>query len=88
METARKRRKLSFHPPQRSVPFLWDSPYNKEGKVTLSTTELGDGATSRVYLGEMDGKAVAVKKLKMFLPQYAPSLVKAYEKSFFCIIPR
>jgi len=30
--------------------------------VIISTNELGDGATSRVFLGEMNGKMVAVKK--------------------------
>ena len=29
----------------------------------ISTTKLGHGAISRLYLGEMDGKMVAVKKL-------------------------
>lgn len=40
---------------------VWDSPYNKEKCVNVSSTELGDGASSRVYLGTMDGKKVAVK---------------------------
>jgi len=88
MEVPRKRRKLAFHPPKQPVPFLWESPYNKEGKVKISETELGDGATSRVYLGEMDGKMVAVKKLKLYMPKQAPLLINAYEKSFFMHHPK
>jgi len=56
MDVPRKRRKFSFEVPQQPEPFLWESPFNKEGKVTVLSNELGDGATSRVYLGEMDGK--------------------------------
>jgi len=88
MEVPRKRRKLAFHPPQQPVPFLWESPHNKEGKVNITTTELGDGATSRVYLGEMSGKMVAVKKLKLYLPQQAPLLIDAYKKSFYMHHPK
>ena len=88
MEVPRKRRKISLSIPQQSTPFLWDSPFNKEGQVTLSTTELGDGATSRVFLGEMNGKKVAVKKLKAYSLQYAPALVDAYEKYFHLQHPK
>ena len=51
MEVPKKRRKLSINIPQQPTVFVWESPFNKEGEVTVSTTELGDGATSRVYLG-------------------------------------
>ena len=76
MEPPKKRvRKFNVTlPPSRT--FIWDSPYNKEKHVTVSSTELGDGASSRVYLGTMDGKTVAIKKLKGY---------KAYEK--FVSIP-
>ena len=37
--------------------------FRPEGKVIISTTELGDTAINRVYLCEMDFKMVAVKKL-------------------------
>jgi len=74
MEAPRKRRKLSFYPPQQSVLIVWNSPNNKEGKVTISATELGDGATSKVYLGEMDGKVVAVKSLKCIHHNMHPHL--------------
>ena len=35
MEAPRKRRKLSFNVPKQPVPIQWESPFNKEGKVTL-----------------------------------------------------
>ena len=50
MKVPRKRRKISLSIPQQSAPFLWDSPFKKEAQVTVSTTELGDSATSRVFL--------------------------------------
>ena len=71
MEAPKKRRKLSVRIPQQQASFVWDSPFNKKGKVIISSTELGDGATSRVYLGEMDGKMVAVKKLRVHLPHHS-----------------
>ena len=88
MEVPKKRRKISVSVPQQPIPFVWDSPFNKEGKVTVSSTELGDGATSRVYLGEMNGKKVAVKKLKAYSSQYAPALINAYENSFHLQHPK
>ena len=86
MEPPKKRvRKLNVTlPPPRT--FIWDSPYNKEKYVTVSSTELGDGASSRVYLGTMDGKKVAVKKLKCYSCNQGAAFVKAYEK--FVSIPR
>jgi len=78
MEAPKNRRKLSVSIPQQQAPFVWESPLNKEGKVIISTTELGYGATSRVYLGEMDGKMVAVKKLRAHLPHHSRALVDAY----------
>ena len=62
--------------------YNWVSEYNLEGKVTKSGTELGDGASSRVYLGSWNGTMVAVKELKMYIPRLASSFVKAYEPLF------
>ena len=40
-------------PPQEQ--FMWESPYNLEGKIVVSVAnEVGDGATSRVYVGTMN----------------------------------
>ena len=88
MEAPKKRRKLSINIPQQPAPFVWESPFNKEGKVIISTTELGDGATSRVYLGEMDGKMVAVKKFKVYLSHHASLLVNAYTNAFHVHHPK
>ena len=41
--------------------------------------EIGDGGTSRVYLGDIDGNKVAVKQLKCYSSRFAPVLVKVYE---------
>lgn len=41
--------------------------------------EIGDGATSRVYLEDVDGKKVAVKQLKYYSAWFAPTSVKVYE---------
>ena len=41
--------------------------------------EIGDGGTSRVYLGDIDGNKVAVKQLKCYSACFAPVLVKIYE---------
>lgn len=57
----RPRRTISLVPPSIKV-FQWESPYNKEGKVTISVDELGDGASNRVFAGEMNGKRVAIKQ--------------------------
>jgi len=39
MEVPRKRRKLSFYPPQQLVLIVWNSPYNNKRKVTISATD-------------------------------------------------
>ena len=70
---------ITLSPPR---AFVWDSPYNKDKCVTVSSTELGDGASSRVYLGTMDSKTVAVKKLKGYSCNQGAAFVKAYEN--FC----
>ena len=53
--------------------------YNFDGKMNCSKVEIGDGATSRVYLGDIDGKKVAVKQLKYYSASLAPVLVKVYQ---------
>ena len=62
--------------------FNWVSKYNLEEKVTKSSTELGDGASSRVFLGTWNDTLVAIKQLKMYVPRLAPSFVNAYESLF------
>ena len=80
MEPPKKRpRKLSVSLPP-AKKFTWNSPYNKEKDVSISSKELGDGASSRVYFGTMDGKTVAVKKLKGYMCAQGASFVKAHEK--------
>ena len=46
---------------------------------------MGDGASSRLYLGTMDSKMVAVKKLEGYSCNQGATFVKAYEK--FVSIP-
>ena len=59
--------------------FEWCSVYNLDENINCSKVEIGDGATSRVYLGDIDGKKVAVKQLKCYSARFAPVLVKVYE---------
>ena len=61
---------------------------NKEGKLMIFTTELGYGAISRLYLGEMDGKMVAVKKLRAHLSHCLCILVDAYTYVFHACHPK
>ena len=53
-----------------------------DGQVESSTKEVGDGASSRVYLGSFHGITVAIKQLKSYSPRLASSLIKAYEPVF------
>ena len=48
----------------------------------MSQHEVGDGATSRVYVGTLDGVTVAVKQLKLHTPRLASALIQAYEQLF------
>ena len=60
--------------------FMWESPYNLEGKIVVSVANgVGDGATSRVYVGTMNTEKIAAKKLKGYTHSQANSLVKCYE---------
>ena len=44
---------------------MWESLYDLVGKIAVSgANEVGDDATSRVYVGTMNAEKVAVKKLK------------------------
>ena len=56
--------------------FAWCSQFNLEGKINQSQVEIGDGTTSRVYIGDISGKQVALKQLNCYSPRLAPSLVK------------
>ena len=59
-----KKRRIKVPLPKVSE-FSWNSPYNMEGKIAVSTEELGDGATSRVYVGFTNSvNKLAVKRLK------------------------
>ena len=61
-------------------PFVWESPYNMGEKITVSlTNEVGDGASSRVYVGTMNCREIAVKKLKGYSHSQANSFVKSYK---------
>jgi len=60
----------------------WISEFNLEGRIRTSQDEVGDGATSRVYLGAFNGVTVAVKQLKLYTPQLASALIPAYEQLF------
>ena len=67
-----KRRQISITIPRPTTETVgvatWVSKYNLDGKVQNSKTEVGDGATSRVYKGILDGDTVAVKHLKHYSP--------------------
>ena len=65
MEPPKKRpRRINVTLPSHKS-FVWESPYNMEGKITVSlTNEVGDGASSTVYVGTLNCREFAVKKLK------------------------
>ena len=89
MEPPKKRhRRISLLVPPSIKEHQWESPYNKEGKVKISLDELGDGASGRVFVGEMNGKRVAVKRLKGYAPQHATALVQVYEQFFHLDHPK
>ena len=48
----------------------WRSRFNLDRKVTKSSDEVGDGGSSQVYKGSLEGKIVAVKQLKLYSPQH------------------
>ena len=89
MEPPKKRPKriTSLVPPS-TKEFQWENPCNKEGKVKIFSDELGDGASSRVFLGEMNGKRVAIKHLRGYAPQHPATLVKVYEQFFHLDHPK
>ena len=66
---ASKKRRISITLPQSTARETddWKSRYNFETKVENCNIEVGDGATSRVYKDNLDGRMVAVKKLKVAL---------------------
>lgn len=49
----------------------------------MSSTEIGDGVSSRVYLGTMKDKHVAIKKLKGYSNNQGALFVKSYEKFLY-----
>ena len=81
-----KRRRISITLPRPTETVgvaTWVSKYNLDGKVQNSNTEVGDGATSRVYKGTLDGNTVAVKHLKHYSPARLSSvLIKCYQPMF------
>ena len=78
----RPRKRPSVNVTASTVNFTWTSKFYLEGKITQSQIEIGDRATSRVYIGEINGEQVAEKQLKYYSPRLAPSLVKSYELLF------
>lgn len=83
-----KKRRIKV-PLPKVLEFSWNSPFNLEGKITLSTRELGDGATSRVYEGSnTSGNKLAVKRLKGYSVTYARTLVDTYEKFLYMRHPK
>ena len=82
-EPPNKRRQLNVSSlGLQTLKFNWVSEFNLEGKIVCSQVELGDGASSRVYIGILNGMQIAVKQLKSYSPRFAPSIVKRYEKLF------
>jgi len=49
---------------------------------TKSGIELGDAASSRVFLESWNGTSVAIKQLEIYIPRMVISFVKAYEPLF------
>jgi len=82
MEIPTKKRKRMTIPLPKVTNFVWSSPFNMEGKlqITNESEELGDGATSRVYVATIDSQKLAVKRLKGYSPHHARALVDTYEK--------
>ena len=71
-----KKRKIKVHLPKVSE-FSWNSPYNIQGKISVSTEELGDGGSTN------SGNKLAVKHLKVYSVMYACTLVDTYEKFLY-----
>ena len=74
-----KKRRIKVPLPKIS-DFSWNSSFNMEGKISVSTQELGDGATSRVYVGSISGHSnkLAVKRLKGYSVVYACTYFSRY----------
>ena len=50
-----------------TLKYNWVSEFNLEGKIIVHLhKELGDGASSRVYIGMLNGMKIAVKQLKSY----------------------
>ena len=79
---ARKKRRLGVNLPSLAQRDNWISDFNLEGRIKTSQSEVGDGATSRVYMGKLDGVTIAVKQLKCYSPRLAPALIQAYDQLF------
>ena len=78
----RKRRKFTMPKLVTVRDSDWKSRFNLEQKVTKTNEEVGDGGSSRVYKGYVEGKIVAVKELKLYSPRHASSLIAAYDGIF------
>ena len=74
-----KKRRLGVILPSLVQQDNWISDFNLDGRINTSQSEVGDGATSRVY---MDDNTVAVKQLKCYSPRLAPALIQAYNQLF------
>ena len=80
-QSKRPRKRLGVNVTAPTFNFRWISDFNLDGKVK-KFNEIGDGATSKVFTGDMNGERVAVKQLKSYSPRLAPTFVKAYEPLF------
>ena len=77
-----KKRRLMFALPTISPKESWTSEFNLDDKVETSQKEVGDGASSRVYIGRLHGMTVAVKQLKCYSPRLASGLIKPMNVCF------
>ena len=57
--------------------------YNFDGSTKV---EIGDGRTSRVYLGDIDGNKVAVKQLICYFARFTPVLVGNIYKRYNIVV--
>jgi len=81
---APKHRKLPVPKLAASHNYQWKSKHNLEEKVMKSSEEVGDGGSSEVYKGSLEGKLVAVKELRAYAPRHASKLIAAYDELLQC----
>ena len=79
---AKKRRKFAVPKLMGFKDSDWVSKFNLEGKVVKTTDEVGDGDSSRVYKGYIDGRMVPVKQIKLYSPRHVATLIAVHESLF------